>query len=523
VNRSSPRTALSYRPLGRWVGPVVAVVAVGLVPLPIRAAAAETRHLDSAVVWQPCMTYSDDAIRAQGVTDAQIPQYRALLNRMECGAISVPLDYRRPHGRRISVAITRLKALDQAHRLGSIAMNPGGPGVSGYLMPIKVIMFNEESARLNQRYDLIGFDPRGVGYSTNVDCSADLSVAPGVLTEAAARTGYDMEVAANQACAQSDPAFLAQLTALNVARDLDRVRHALGERRLNFIGVSWGTWLGAVYRSIFPGKVGRMFLDSVVNPQDGSTVLDDEGAKAAERDFSRFAAWIALHNDTYHLGATQADVRATILALVHAYQANPKQFTDLPMPIDGTAIANLASQPVSEWTQVAEAFAALRDAPGPTAPPAVQAIFGGLSGAPPAPDAPEQINPTMRHAAACNEDPSRLDFSAAWAAYQKRLAHNPVTGLRNMFPPECVGWPLPTQATPLRSTRGSLVLAGHRYENITPYEWATRMQQKVGGTLFTVADDEHGSVLKNPGCAAELVTYFNTGRVDQGCHGVPMP
>jgi hypothetical protein len=124
---------------------------------------------------------------------------------------------------------------------------------------------------------------------------------------------------------------------------------------------------------------------------------------------------------------------------------------------------------------------------------------------------------------ACNDAPSRLQFPAAEAAYQYRLAHNLVTGLRNMFPPQCVGWPPPTQATPPRPTAGSLVLAGHRYENLTPYQWATRMQQKVGGILFTVADDEHGSVLKNPGCAAELVTYFNTGRVDRGCDGVPTP
>jgi pimeloyl-ACP methyl ester carboxylesterase len=381
-------------------------------------------------------------------------------------------------------------------------------------------MFNGESSRLNERYDLVGFDPRGVNYSTKTDCTAGFSVAPGVTTGDAARTGYDDEVAANQECRQTDPDSLSQLTALSVARDLDRIRAALGERTLNFIGVSWGTYLGVVYRSAFPRNVGRMFLDSVVNLQDGSAVLEDEGAKAAERDFSRFAAWIAQHNDTYHLGATQEVVRAAVLRLAQTYQANPKQFTDLPQLIDGAAIANLASQPQSEWTQVSEALAALQDAPGPTAPPALLAIFAGQSG-PPAPDAPEDGNGTATHVTACNDDPSRLEFPAAWAAYQKRLAQNPVTGLRNMFPPECVGWPLPAQATPLRSTGGSLVLAGHRYESLTPYEWATRMQEKVGGTLFTVADDEHGSVLKNPGCAAELVTYFNTGQVDQGCDGVP--
>jgi pimeloyl-ACP methyl ester carboxylesterase len=134
-------------------------------------------------------------------------------------------------------------------------------------------MFNEESSRLNERYDLVGFDPRGVNYSTKTDCTAGFSVAPGVTTGDAARTGYDDEVAANQECRQTDPDSLSQLTALSVARDLDRIRAALGERTLNFIGVSWGTYLGVVYRSAFPRNVGRMFLDSVVNLQDGSAVL----------------------------------------------------------------------------------------------------------------------------------------------------------------------------------------------------------------------------------------------------------
>lgn len=265
-----------------------------------------------------------------------------------------------------------------------------------------------------------------------------------------------------------------------------------------------------------------MFLDSVVNPQDGSATLEEEGADAAERDFKRFASWIAQHDDTYDLGASAATVRARVLKLVDKYQANPKQFDGLP-PIDGSQIANLAAQPASEWSQAAAALTALVDATGDTAPPAVQAIFGGTGPSEPVPDAPEDMNPTMRHAAACNEDPSRLDFATAWNAYQKRLARNKVTGLRNMFPPECVEWPLNAPTISLHPTGGSLVLSGHRYENITPYEWTTRMHVAIGGTLFTVADDEHGSVLKNADCAAMLVTYFNTGRIPRGCDGVPTP
>jgi hypothetical protein len=136
VNRSILRKALSYRPLHRWVWPAVAVVAAGLVPPSVYVASAETRPDDPTVTSQTCRTYSDAAIRAQGITDEQIPQYRALLDRMECGTVSVPLDYSKPDGRQITIAFTRLKARDQAKRLGIIAMNPGGPGASGYLMPL---------------------------------------------------------------------------------------------------------------------------------------------------------------------------------------------------------------------------------------------------------------------------------------------------------------------------------------------------------------------------------------------------
>ena len=504
----------------RWAWLGVAALSIALVPLAVHVADAGVGTDEARVSWQTCRTYSDDAIRGQGITDAQIPAYRALLKRMECGTVSVPLDYRRPGGKQVTIAVTRLRATDTAKRLGILAMNPGGPGASGYLMPLKVTMFNDQSARLNERYDLIGFDPRGVNYSTVADCDVRFAVAPGVTDKAAGKTAYDEQVTANQQCRQTDPTFMAQLSALTVARDLDRIRTALGERTLSYIGVSWGTYLGVVYRTAFPRHVDRMFLDSVVNLQDGTATLETEGAAAAERDFSRLAAWIAQHDGTYHLGATTEKVRATVLDEVRSYQANPRQFTDMP-PFDGAQIANLASQTQSSWPQVAAALAALLDAPGPAAPPAVQAIFSGQQ-TPPAPDAPENGNSTTTHVTACNDDPSRLDFAAAWSAYQQRLTQNSVTGLRNMFPPECPGWPAPQQAA-LRSTGGSLVLAGHRYENVTPYEWAVRMQNRVGGKLFTVNDDEHGSALKNAGCAAKLVAYFNTGRIDHGCDGVPTP
>ena len=483
------------------------------------------------VSWQPCPYYSDDALRFRGVPDDRLPAYRALLDRMECGTVTVPLDYGRPDGPTISVALTRLRAVDQAHRLGVLALNPGGPGGSGYLMPADVLTTNAVDARLNQRYDLIGFDPRGVGYSTKYDCPPPADPGPepvaGPLTEARARAIFGAEAAANAACGNANPAFLHSLTTLNVARDLDRIRAALGEQRLNYLGVSWGTWLGEVYHTQFADHVGRMFLDSVAPPHfslDSFTALRADGG---ERDFDRMAAWMAQHNDVYGFGTTAAQVRAAVAALVARYDAGPKTFTDLDglPPLDGTVVAVSASQNSRLWPVAAEVLKELRDSyTSPTAPPTLKQVIGGNGPRPlPPPGVPEEFNRTMGQAAFCNEDPSRSDFATAWAAYQAMLARDPATGRANGFDAGCAGWPLPVQEYQVHRTPASVVLAGHLYESVSVYQWTPQAQAAIGGTVFTVADDVHGSVLRVPACAAQALSYLDTGRIGRGCPGSPVP
>ncbi len=510
----------------RRAAPALAVLATTLAVLvagaPPVSAAGSPRP---TVAWQPCPQYSDDVLKAMGTPAEELPKIRALLARMECGTVSVPLDYRRPHGRQITVAITRLKATDRARRLGSIALNPGGPGGSGYLMPVDVAVTNPETARLNERYDLIGFDPRGVGYSTKVQCPQSgpppQQPSPGPITEQAARVMYDYEVAAQASCARSDPAFIGQLTTTNIARDLDRVRAALGERKLGFVGVSWGTLLGAVYRSAFPATAGRMFLDSVALPYFRQPYFIDVRTAAAERNFGRMAAWLAQRDATYGLGTTQEQVRAAVAELRRDYDANPRRFTDLPMVLDGVFVAVSASQSAGIWPLVGQVLKELREATGPTAPPTVKQVLGGGGSPQPPPPAgmPERSNPVLNRAALCNEDPNRPDFATAWASYQRRLARNPVTGRTSRFSAGCAGWSLPSRPVELRKAGGPLVLAGHRYETPSPYEWTADMRNEVGGTVFTVEDDVHGSVLRVPECAAKLVSFFTTGRIDRGCAG----
>ena len=251
-------------PLGRLIagiGAITLTAAAAAVPSDTAAAAqaATAQSFPPATVrWHACPRYSDTVLSYLGFPSQVRAGFRKLWARTQCGTVQVPLDYSAPGGRTITIAVTLLKATDQAHRLGGLVVNPGGPGTSGYLMPVQLALPGSPSAALNKRYDLIGFDPRGVGYSTRADCpglNQGGQTAPGPLTEAEARQAYDVRVAANRACATSDPMLLSQLTTANVARDVNEVRNALHLPEISFFGVSWGTALGAYYRTLFPGTV----------------------------------------------------------------------------------------------------------------------------------------------------------------------------------------------------------------------------------------------------------------------------
>ncbi|MEO3793365.1 alpha/beta fold hydrolase [Nonomuraea sp. B10E15] len=485
-------------------------------------AAADSKPKPSSITWQKCQEFSDEDLRKQGLKENQFAEFRRLLARTDCGTIRVPQDYGDPDGKQITVALTRLRASDQKNRLGSIALNPGGPGGSGYLMSINLAMRGAKA--LNERYDLIGIDPRGIGRSTKVSCP-DIprgTPAPGPITEEHARKAYADMVAWSKQCVQRDPAFLRQLTTPNVARDIDRIRAALGERKINFYGVSWGTWLGAVMRTMYPTRVGRMWLDSVTPPDIWKSFWTKTHTDAVDRNFERMAAWMAERDDTYGLGTSKRQVVSAVEDMVRRYDAEPLTFTDIGLTVDGGLISRAAGRPSGQWPRMAQVLKELADAKGPAAPPAVKEAFGkpgeGEGGG-----GDGGTDKTAGRAFHCNEDPTASTFQPNWKAYQQRLKHYPVTGRTGNFVHMCAGWPLPAKTPKVRPTGGSLILSGHRYETVTPYEWARAMRAAVGGTLVTVDDDVHGSASQVPGCAEKIVAYFETGRRTTTCPGKPAP
>lgn len=486
------------------------------------SAAGATTVSSPSVSWKSCPTYSDEVIRSLGVTQDHVANFRTLMKRLECGTVSAPLNHDNPGGPKIGIAVTRLAATDEDHRLGTVAILPGGPGGSGYLDPIlRAALRNDEMAELNERYDIIGFDPRGVGYSTKVVCEPGPRgpVKPGPLTKESARKIYDAQVAANLKCANSDPDFLRQLTTDTVARDLDQVRTALGDHTLNLLGFSWGTYLGAAYRSLFPMHTGRVFLDSPAPPWTRFDRHIEESAAAVERNFGRMATWLARREAIYGLGTTARQVREQVVKLVTTYDKNPKTYTDLPQPIDGAAVANLAGRNSTEWARAGKALSELRTATATTAPPTVKELLGAQMGAP-LPGAPEMTNMTMNWAVTCNEDSSRPSFDTAWHDYQRLQKRLAATGRSWGTTALCSGWPLPVRQATLKRDGGSLVLAAHLYEYMSVYDWALQTRRVIGGTVYKVADDVHVSTTKVPECAAEVVKYFETGRIDAGCPGL---
>jgi pimeloyl-ACP methyl ester carboxylesterase len=206
------------------------------------------------------------------VTATGLSTWKDCAQHLQCAVLRVPVDYAQPDGQQVAIAVVRRPATDAAHRLGSLVFNFGGPGDAGTsTLPFFV---GAIPAEIRARYDLVSFDPRGTGNSRPVRCvdgkTADTlnAVDPTPNSDADLEkvyngTNYPVDLAA--ACVARNGTWLADLGSRNVARDLDRLRAALGDRRLNYLGYSYGTVIGSAYAQMFPDRVGHLVLDSPVD------------------------------------------------------------------------------------------------------------------------------------------------------------------------------------------------------------------------------------------------------------------
>jgi len=200
----------------------------------------------------------------------------------QCATAVVPLDYDRPSGRQITLALARLPASDPSRRIGSLFINPGGPGGSGVDVVLEAGQFLY-SDEVRARFDLVGFDPRGIIRSTPLRCyetfddaQADLWPISFPVTKAEERVWVRSDRAIARACAERGGPILDHMSTANVARDMDLLRRAVGDRQLTYAGYSYGSYLGATYANLFPGKVRALVVDGVLDPVAWSTGRGDQ-------------------------------------------------------------------------------------------------------------------------------------------------------------------------------------------------------------------------------------------------------
>ena len=444
--------------------------------------------------------------------------------RLTCTKVKVPLDYGHPDGTSIEVAVSRLASTDRTKRHGVLLLNPGGPALAGLDTPSAMAPSLPKSVL--DGYDLVGFDPRGVGTSTPQSCGLQNPSVAGLFPYPAADGSIDSNVQAARATAQQCAAKagdnLRYFTTANTARDLDRVREALGEAKISYWGQSYGTYLGTVYSSLYPDRTDRMILEGNVDPTHVWAGEAESWGKGMAERFPDAAAVAAGQHATLGLGATAGEVTRTYLALADRLDRRPAAVPGTPQALTGALLRGVTyallihnnTLPVlaQVWKAAADlADGRLTDADGKV----LQQVFAE---APAAPGVPADNQATMFLALTCGD----AEWSHDVGSYARRTAADrtawPLTaGMpANIWP--CAFWPQPIEK-PVTVTgqgpRTTLILQNRR-DHATPWDAGLGLRHVLGNRAAFVGVDNGGHYVYHEGSAcADTATigFLDTGRL----------
>ncbi|MFD0905188.1 alpha/beta fold hydrolase [Actinomadura sediminis] len=252
------------------------------------------------------------------------------MNNAQCATVQVPLDHSEPNGRKISIAVSRYKHTDEENYQGVLFVNPGGPGGSGlaYAPALARWIGGTGHADVAAKYDIIGFDPRGVGSSEpRLSCDPHYSdpirpdYVPASWREERAWLAKSKRYA--QDCEEKFGDLLPHMRTTDAARDVDAIRRALGQEKISWYGFSYGTYLGATYATLFPERVKRMVMDGNVNPKNVWYKSQLEQNKAFEHNIGAWFAWLAKWDSVYRLGDTRDEVEAKYYEVRAAAEKSP--------------------------------------------------------------------------------------------------------------------------------------------------------------------------------------------------------
>ncbi|QKW09010.1 alpha/beta fold hydrolase [Streptomyces sp. NA04227] len=467
------------------------------------------------------LSWSDCPVPDEAQGAGRAPTAAAGGGRWQCTTMKAPRDWDEPRGETIDLALVRATTTGtEKGRIGSLIFNFGGPGGSGVsALP----SFGDQYAKLRTRYDLVSFDPRGVGASAPVICQNGRQLdahfqQDATPDNAAERTALlDNTRDFNSSCAKNSGAMLPHVRTTDAARDLDLMRRVLGDAKLYYFGISYGTELGGVYAHLFPRRVGRAVLDAVVDPSRSS----EQGALGQARGFQlaldNFAEDCAGRREECPLGDSAAEVESRMVALLKRLDRRPLPGA-LPRRLTQTAALNGIAQSLYSkdfWDYLIQGLQEAYDGRGQT----LMLLSDAMNGRNP--------NGSYSNIQAAN---MAINCSDEKARYSVADVRHRLPAFRRAAPLfgeylawgmlGCTDWPVPGAADhPEVSAPGAppILVVGNTGDPATPYEGTHRMARALGkgvGVELTYRGQGHGSYDSGDACVRATVDeYLLAGRV----------
>ncbi|MER5939894.1 alpha/beta hydrolase [Streptomyces sp. NPDC001928] len=434
---------------------------------------------------------------------------------LQCASLEVPLDHAAPHGRRITLALSRVPHTAKTYQ-GPLLVNPGGPGGSG--LALAAFVASALPKAVAAQYDVIGFDPRGVGRSRPaLDCKpghfAPVRADTVPSTPRTERANLLRAKAFARACAKKYGDVLPYIDTVSAVRDMDRIRMALGAKQINYFGYSYGTYLGAVYAKLFPERVRRAALDSVVDPT-GVWYDDNLAQDVAFDDRHRaFLAWVAKHHTRYRLGTDPARVEAKWYAMRAALAKKPAGAKVGATELEDTFLPGGYYN--GYWPHLADAFAAYVN--DRNADPLVDAYKKfGASGA-------STDNSYSVYAAVQCRDASWPRDWQRWRADNRAVhAKAPFMTWNNAwYNAPCAFWPTSSlRAVDIANKKlPPMLLFQATGDAATPYQGAVTVHERLARSSLVVerGGGNHGITLGGNTCLDKhLAAYLTDGTVPRG-------
>ncbi|MFB6777182.1 alpha/beta hydrolase [Streptomyces sp. NPDC056352] len=434
---------------------------------------------------------------------------------LQCSKVSTPLNHDDPSGRRITLALSRIPHTAKTSQ-GPLFVNPGGPGGSGLTMAGFVASSLPKDVAA--QYDVIGFDPRGVGKSSPaLDCVPKYfkpprpDSVPRTLADERARRDRARNFASE--CGRKYPDLLPYMDTVSAAKDLDVIRQATGAPKINYFGYSYGTYLGAVYAKLFPQRVRRLVLDSNVDP-DGVWYEDNIGQNYAfDARQKAFAAWVAKHDETYRLGKDPARVEAAWYRMRQAVRKQPAGKKVGPSELEETFLPGGYYN--GYWPYLADTFAAYVNHKDQDALVAAYDRLGAV-------DAKGDNGYSVYLAVQCRDSRWPLSWNTWRNDSWKVHAKAPFYAWSNTwYNAPCASWPV-EPLNPVRVSNHALppVLLFQATEDAaTPYAGGVTLHRRLRGSSLVVEQGggNHGVTLSGNACLDKYLTdYLAKGTVPRG-------